>query len=448
MRSGFRAFEIPLADLTFSCWVLEAAVSTLQAFTGSDFGAASGAADIIQGSALGPPTARGSQHMRWICCCSLLAAMFATQAHADQASRLATCVRQEATVPVTDPVGVIAADRTAVGSGTNALEIPAAENDAFRNGGAKVTTVIVAVHGEKRNADCYRDYSDKLRDEAATAFGLDPASIAVVAPQFLVGADVAKIGAEPDGARLAFWQDTPGLDAAGQPNKEGTDAWESGQLSANAGANADLDISSYGALDAVLGRLADRQRFPALRRVVVMGFSAGAQLVQRYVYVARGALALVPLGISTNFVAGSPDSYAWPTRLRPDGEGGFAVPTFRPQCDTAQLLTYDNWKYGLQGTLPPSFAGLDPAVLAKLYPSAPVQFLVGGDDRSAIDKSCAAMLQGSDRLTRAQNFVEFTQSQHPQRPQTLRIVPGAKHDPLAVLVSEEGLDAVFRPDGP
>jgi pimeloyl-ACP methyl ester carboxylesterase len=396
--------------------------------------------------------------LKFLCHLSLLAAAFATPAHADEVSRLARCVRQEATYPVTDPVRRIAADRITVGTGHNGPEIPAAENHEFRNGGAKVTMVIIAVHGEKRNADCYQDYSDRLRAKAASAFGLDPASIGVVAPQFLVGADVAKIDAEPDGARIAFWQDTPGLDQSDLPNKKGTDAWESGALSGNAGVSGDIDISSYAAIDAVLRTLADRQHFPALRRVVIVGFSAGAQLVQRYAYVARGTQALAPLGIVTRFVVASPDSYAWPTRLRPDGEGGYAIPTSAPQCDAAALLGYDNWKYGLEGRLPPSFDGLDPALLARLYPSIPVHFLVGGDDKAAIDQSCAAVLQGADRLTRAQNFVGFTQSQHPQRPQTqpsqtqppqtLAIVPGARHNPLAVLVSPEGLDAVFRPDGP
>jgi hypothetical protein len=380
--------------------------------------------------------------LRWPAALALFAMIiFLSQgvAHANEVSVLATCVQEEATDLVTAPVREIAPERIVIGSENDAPEIPAAEDAVLRNHSQAVDTILVMVHGEKRNAGCYVDYGQKMREMAVGSFGIHSTSVGILAPQFLIGADLPKIEAEPDGARLAYWQDKPGLDAHGQPNKGGTEAWQSGRIS------ADFGIDSYGVLDALLTRLSDRERFPALRHVVLIGFSAGAQAVQRYIYVARGTKVLFNAGITTEFVVGSPDSYAWPTRVRPHGVGGFSVPTPSDTCDADDLITYDDWKYGLEGTLPPAFDGTDLAQLARLYPTAPVRFLVGGDDRGTIDKSCAGAVQGSDRLMRAQGFVAFTAMRDPERPQTLGIVPNATHDPLAVLASREGVEAAFTP---
>jgi hypothetical protein len=43
-----------------------------------------------------------------------------------------------------------------------------------------------------------------------------------------------------------------------------------------------MTISSFGAIDALVERLCDRKRFPNLRRIVVIGHSAGGQFVHRW----------------------------------------------------------------------------------------------------------------------------------------------------------------------
>jgi len=59
--------------------------------------------------------------------------------------------------------------------------------------------------------------------------------------------------------------------------------WEGGD-----NANGPITVSSFEALDAILGRLADRTIFPNLKTVVLAGHSGGAQVVQHYAIVGKG----------------------------------------------------------------------------------------------------------------------------------------------------------------
>ena len=64
------------------------------------------------------------------------------------------------------------------------------------------------------------------------------------------------------------------------------DDWPSGDLSHD-GKDAAGRLSSFAVLDRLFAELSDTTRFPGLRRIVLVGHSAGGQLVNRYVAVGR-----------------------------------------------------------------------------------------------------------------------------------------------------------------
>ena len=97
----------------------------------------------------------------------------------------------------------------------------------------------------------------------------------VVAPQFLTRADTR-----------AFSLPAPTL----AWTQEG---WKGGEP-----ARQPAPISSFTALDALLAHFADRGLYPALSTVVVIGHSAGAQLLQRYAVAGHEGDALARAGIA------------------------------------------------------------------------------------------------------------------------------------------------------
>jgi hypothetical protein len=65
-----------------------------------------------------------------------------------------------------------------------------------------------------------------------------------------------------------------------------SDGWPSGDLSHD-GKDAASRLSSFAVLDRLFAELSDTTRFPGLRRIVLVGHSAGGQLVNRYAAVGR-----------------------------------------------------------------------------------------------------------------------------------------------------------------
>lgn len=281
---------------------------------------------------------------------------------------------------------------------------------------------VVVLHGTLRNADTYRD-GMVAAVEAASVAG----PTLVIAPQFL---------APPDGDPAAGGHELP-------PDLP---VWSLEGWKAGAGAlqPAGLDAaasSSFAALDAVLAYLADRRRFPALRRVVVAGHSAGGQVLARYVAASRGDAELAAAGVAVRWVVANPSSYLYLDRRRPAADGGFA----EPQTDCAR---FDRYKYGLDRVVP-YLAGMPADDLQARFLARDVVWLLGGADNDPnhrfLDRTCAAQLQGPHRLGRGQAYFAYLGLL--ARPEPLRhrlvVVPGVGHDNRAMFGSAEGRAALL-----
>jgi hypothetical protein len=285
--------------------------------------------------------------------------------------------------------------------GDQRLDLPRGAVPLFTSAeweGGPVRRAVLVVHGLGRNAV---GYFAALQRAAATAGS--PALL--VGPHFLATTD-------PGPADLLRWR--------------------SGDWMGGLPAVSPSRLSAFDVLDALLARLADRTRFPYLTDIVLIGHSAGAQLVQRYAAVGRPA----PAGVHLRLVVANPSSYLWFGPERP-------VP---PTCPG-----YNDWKFGLAGGLPP-YVKDTPATIEARYLSRDIVYLLGGNDTDPeqrdLDRSCGGMAQGPYRLARGEAFLASLKSRHPDMaPPSLHVIPGVAHQGAAMINSPCAVAALFDTDG-
>ncbi|MFP5415904.1 MAG: alpha/beta fold hydrolase [Actinomycetes bacterium] len=245
-----------------------------------------------------------------------------------------------------------------------------------------VRRVIVAVHGLDRDA-C------PMRLAVLNALGGEPDDAMVIAPLFGTAGDALP----------------------------GGHAWR--RLDWPAGGESTSGVSSYEVMDALVDALGDRS-------VTMVGFSGGGQFANRYAAVSARTL--------DRYVVVNPSSYLWFTPDRP--------------ASTASCPGWNDWRYGLadrQGYV----ARDDAATVRARYAARDVRYLIGSEDDDAwatnLDRSCAAMTQGVDRVERALNYYEHladTFGADIEARQPLHIVRGAGHDARAMLSSGWGREAM------
>jgi pimeloyl-ACP methyl ester carboxylesterase len=279
---------------------------------------------------------------------------------------------------------------------------------------ARIQRVIIFQHGLQRDADRYFAVALHLLDIA----GKDPAENAVLAPKFAVPSD--KVA----GADMPLWHGG---------------AWLQGHLSASGVSG----IGSFSVIDDIARFVTAQGRFPALKEIIFVGHSAGAQLLQRYAVLNNSTELLQKAGISVRYVISSPSSYLYLDANRPKG-AGFA-PAGGILCPG-----YNNYRYGIKKMIEYG-RGLDGEQLFRRYAARNVSYLVGAEDNDpnhpALDKACGARLEGTDRVDRHENYLRYEQflsnkwnipvkREHAQ-------VPGAGHEAGDVFGSPVAAEIVF-----
>lgn len=294
---------------------------------------------------------------------------------------------------------------------------PAAGSDALNHAGLPqpFTRVVIVVHGIRRDADKYLANLQK-------ALGASTEGVLLVAPRFSSTADIRREGLAPDVL-----------------------AWSKGDWSDGDLADGPAPIASFDVLDAMLTALSDRLQFPALKQIVVAGFSAGGQMVQRYAAVGAVFSAVEQRGIQLRWVVGDPGSVVYFDDVRPTAAGGFAP--FR----AAGCPDFNRWKYGFEAP-PPYVAGRSPSLMADDYAGRDVVYLLGGADTNALhpllDKSCAGEAQGPHRYGRLAHYIAYLKEREPTRlAHRWGIAPGAGHSDAQVFQSACGRAALFDAPG-
>ena len=207
-------------------------------------------------------------------------------------------------------------------------------------------------------------------------------------------------------------------------------SWRSGGLAASSGR-----VTSFDFADAVLQKLARKDVFPNLRAIVVAGFSAGGQYVNRY---SMSNELHDKLRVPVSYVVGSPSSYAYPDSIRPAGE------SFQPYSDARNCTTYDRWPYGFHERSGYS-ARLSGQQLQTQLVSRSVTYLLAGLDTLPLfgfDGSCPAMAQGPNRLARGEAFFKLVTERHGARHQKI-VIPNCGHSDRCVFTSEVALPVLF-----
>jgi hypothetical protein len=274
--------------------------------------------------------------------------------------------------------------------------------------------VVVVIHGYNRNA------ADYARNMMALS---PPADTLVVAPQFLAPEDIAAHHL-PDAVLR----------------------WHHELWSGGGAADGPTAMSTFAVLDAVIVKTADRTIFPNLSQIVVAGFSAGGQVVQRYAIVGRSEAALARPGLAMRYIVGSPSSYAYFSNERPRSDGAFAAFDGAPACPE-----YNRWKYGFAGDLPPYVAAAAApgvAALERRFAERDIVYLVGANDNDpnhrVLDKSCAGEAQGPNRLARTQfYFADLKRRDGDVLKHRMSVVDAAAHNEARVFGSRCGRAALF-----
>ncbi|ROL67208.1 hypothetical protein BK634_22820 [Pseudomonas chlororaphis] len=301
-------------------------------------------------------------------------------------------------------VKVISPERLAVDGGQLALGL----SQDWRQPLPEVQRALIIVHGRLRNAQTYLHSGERAAEQAGQR-----ATTLVIAPQLLNQDDIARHHL-PD-ALLR---------------------WKGNDWMAGAPSSGPVTLSSYAALDAILQRLSDRKRYPALKQVVIAGHSGGAQVVQRYALLTGEHAELKQAGIGLRYVIANPSSYAYFDAWRP-------MQIVKDSCPG-----FNDWKYGLQ-KLPAYAAGHSARELEQRYVQRDITYLLGQQDidpqHPALDKGCAAEAQGAYRLIRGHNYFDYLRQRHPQGlMQRVVEVPGVGHDGDKMLTSPEGQAALFH----
>lgn len=308
------------------------------------------------------------------------------------------------------PVKAVADQRVTVDTPQGSAVLPVYADHPLDQAAPDVVRVFIVIHGTLRNADAYYASGHQVVEKAGAA----GAGTMVVAPQFLTRADIRAFSLPA--STLAWTQE----------------GWKGGEP-----ARQPAPVSSFAALDALLAHFADRRLYPSLSTVVVIGHSAGAQLLQRYAVAGREGDALARTGIAVRYVVANPSSYLYFDDERPNADalaGG--------ACPRAT-----EWKYGLKSA-PPYVASQDVRDLETRYVARRVVYLLGQADTNPythfIDRSCAAMAQGPYRLARGLAYFDYLKKRHPDDlAQQVVEVPGVGHDGLGMFTSVCGLAVLF-----
>ena len=314
------------------------------------------------------------------------------------------------------PVPALAMQAFALHTATGNASVPLDSSIVLGVNHPEITRAAIVLHGKGRNV---QGYFRALQNATAQAGSIGSHTL-LLAPQFLREEDI-------QAHRL--------------PNQ--FLRWHEGSWSAGELAVGPLPYSSFDVIDALLGTLGDRTKFPNLTTVVLIGHSGGGQLLNRYAIAGKQPAALQSIGISVRFVIANPSSYFYFTDDRPQPDGSFAP------FKGANCAHFNQWRYG-PANAPAYIADTSTAAWQKResdYAKANVIYLMGADDtdpeQQDLDTSCAGEAEGPDRLDRGKAYFRYLTARHSDFGHRFWLVPGVAHVGSRMVESACAVAAVF-----
>lgn len=237
----------------------------------------------------------------------------------------------------------------------------------------KVEHAFVMMHGRLRDGDHYWTVMNNALKAAQKAnYGGAWKEAIVVAPELYS----TKLNKGQYDAKTLAWGET--------------NAWQAGGIATHP---KGTNLTSMDALDAILDHFSDRQAFPSMKNITLVGHGGGGQLMNRYAATGKDPK---DSSLYVRYIVGDPSSSPYFTHHRPVTDKSIAS---KDDCHG-----YDNWRYGFAdfpGTLD---SKLTPKDYFKRYLSRDVLNIVGLKDvEHNGDQKCMALLQGGHKR-RDRNF--------------------------------------------
>ncbi|MBL6989997.1 MAG: hypothetical protein ISR65_09475 [Bacteriovoracaceae bacterium] len=324
-------------------------------------------------------------------------------------------------------------------------KIPYYRNYPLSGPNVSVSKAIVVIHGNGRTAS---SYFESIVQAARIAEGRyrsrATSSTIIVAPHFRFKSDMDNAEA----SKSLYWDN----------------GWKAGNDAKN------KQISSYQVIDHILGRLNDRNRFPKLKKITMVGHSAGGQFVQRYAAGSKKPSSLrSSLGIK--FIVANPSSYMYLNdKRRVPGTSNFSLPfvviPFPPfvaphpkfpkvkeddeSDDNSKRNmfcpdSYHKYKYGMNGRNR-YMNKSSKSTTRSQYKKRSVVYFLGTDDDvwdEDLAISCSAMVQGKNRYQRGANFKKFMDKFYNGHKHSFKKAQGIGHTSRGMFKSDEGVKLLF-----
>lgn len=308
----------------------------------------------------------------------------------------------------------------------HALKVPYYFTKPLEEKNDAVKRLVIVQHGTNRNAATYR----LSMLTAAVEAGQSEESL-IIAPQFLTRDDIETFSLAND---YLFWYNS---------------GWKIGNLSRDnvASLPRPARISSFEVLDRLIMHILDTDNFPNITEIVITGFSAGGQVVNRYAGSNRmhSQINQNHPAISIRYLVGGPSSYLYfNAERRVMGSMG--------QFEEAvtSCTGFNEYKYGLTD-LNSYLSTTGASTIITQYEQRKILYAVGENDNnpssSSLDTSCEALLQGEQRLERANIFLNYLThfySATIEDQQQLIIVPGVGHNHNALFRFPAVRDWIFK----
>ncbi|OJJ89319.1 uncharacterized protein ASPGLDRAFT_62845 [Aspergillus glaucus CBS 516.65] len=235
--------------------------------------------------------------------------------------------------------------------------------------------LFIVLHGRLRDGNGYwktlNNAINKARDDN---FPGTDRKMAVLSPQFFS----TKFNSGQYKKNQLAWDDL--------------NAWQPG---AQANHPANTSLTSLDVLDGLVKLHSDKEKYPNLKNVTVVGHGGGGQLAQRYSALGNDP----PDNVHVRYIHGDPSSCMYFTEDRPILQD---TETSRNSCDS-----YNIWRYGFDKFPGTGGKRMTPKEYFTQYVSRDIVSIVGLQDTgSAGDTSCMGNVQGG-KNRRTRNLIWF-----------------------------------------
>lgn len=202
--------------------------------------------------------------------------------------------------------------------------------------------------------------------------------------------------------------------------------WRRGNLSSNSN-----KISSFEVIDALIGQLADKARFPVLKKIILTGHSSGAAFT--HVFSASNKSEVNHPIIDFEYVVANAQFFYYPDGQRIDESSN---QLYTP----ANCSAYTIWPLGYN-SVPPFLTGISSSAFNTKFVDRKVTYLLGNgsqSDPTLNTVNCENIVQGSTRYKRGENMFRFMELSYPGTHQHKKVVVnGIGHDGQGMYLSPE-----------